>query len=564
MEALTHTFLSRTRRDLSQLVAEPAVLGLVIASAGLLLYFVVYPLAAVFWESLHDDERKFAGLANYLAFVTSPYFRQVFYNTILISATATLAALVLGTLYAFAMTRTDIPGKPLFMVTAILPMITPPFVSAFAFILLLGRNGMINVFLDEWFGFKFIIYGWHGVVISQTLTTFPLAFLITAAAFSSFDTSLEDAAQDLGATDFYMLRTVTFPLITPALGAATLLIFMTNLSAFGAPALLGGGLSVLAVEAVIQTLGVLDWGMGTTISVILLVPSFLLFYYQGRRKEGRSYVTVTGAPVHAEARPTLPAIRWSLFTLCALVSMVVMAVYVVIVLGGVARVWGVDSTFTLEHYRLVLSNSWRSILNTMMLASVGALGATMVGLTIAYLIVRRRFLGRRLMDFLATLPYAVPGTMMGLGFVMAFNRPPLILTGTAFILILDYTIRRMPFGLRIGVSTLQQIDVAVEEASADLGARWFTTFRKVVLPLMKPAFIAGVTFAFIRASTELTSTIFLVSPRWRVMSVDIYNFVEAGSLGAAGAMSTLMMAMIVLVLLVVYRATGVTVSMFRM
>ena len=342
------------------------------------------------------------------------------------------------------------------------------------------------------------------------------------------------------------------------------MIFMTNLSAFGAPALLGGGLSVLAVEAVIQTLGVLDWGMGTTISVILLVPSFLLFYYQGRRKEGRSYVTVTGAPVHAEARPTLPAIRWSLFTLCALVSMVVMAVYVVIVLGGVARVWGVDSTFTLEHYRLVLSNSWRSILNTMMLASVGALGATMVGLTIAYLIVRRRFLGRWLMDFLATLPYAVPGTMMGLGFVMAFNRPPLILTGTAFILILDYTIRRMPFGLRTGVSTLQQIDVAVEEASADLGARWFTTFRKVVLPLMKPAFIAGITFAFIRAFTELTSTIFLVSPRWRVMSVDIYNFVEAGSLGAAGAMSTLMMAMIVLVLLVVYRATGVTVSMFRM
>ena len=564
MEALTATFLSRTRRDLRLLAAEPAILGLVVAGGLLLLYFVVYPLSAVFWESLHDDEGKFAGLANYLAFVTSPYFRQVFYNTILISATATLAALVLGTLYAFAMTRTDMPGKPVFMVTAILPMITPPFVNAFAFILLLGRNGMINVFLDEWFGFKFIIYGWHGVVISQTLTTFPLAFLITAAAFSSFDTSLEDAAQDLGATDFYMLRTVTFPLITPALGAATLLMFMTNLSAFGAPALLGGGLSVLAVEAVIQTLGVLDWGMGTTISVILLVPSFLLFYYQGRRKEARSYVTVTGAPVHAEARPTLPAIRWSLFTLCALVSMVVMAVYVVIILGGVARVWGVDSTFTLEHYRLVLSNSWRSILNTMMLASVGALGATMVGLTIAYLIVRRRFLGRRLMDFLATLPYAVPGTMMGLGFVMAFNRPPLILTGTAFILILDYTIRRMPFGLRTGVSTLQQIDVAVEEASADLGARWFTTFRKVVLPLMKPAFIAGVTFAFIRASTELTSTIFLVSPRWRVMSVDIYNFVEAGSLGAAGAMSTLMMAMIVLVLLVVYRATGVTVSMFRM
>jgi iron(III) transport system permease protein len=561
---MTLSFFSRARRDLRQLAAEPVVLGVVAAAAMMLVYFVVYPLTAVFWESLHDDEGKFTGLGNYLAFVTSPYFRQVFYNTILISATATLAALVLGTLYAFAMTRTDIPGKSLFMIMAVLPMITPPFVNAFAFILLMGRNGMINVFLDEWFGFKLIIYGWHGVVASQALTTFPLAFLITSAAFSSFDTSLEDAAQDLGATDLYMLRTVTFPLITPALGAATLLIFMTNLSAFGAPALLGSDYPVLAVESVMQTLGALDWGMGTTISVILLIPSFLLFYYQSRRREARSYVTITGAPVHAETRPTPPAIRWSLFTFCTLVSVVVISVYLVIAMGGFAKVWGVDSTFTLDHYRLVFTNSWRSVLNTMMLASVGAVGAALVGLTIAYLLVRRRFLGRRLMDVLATLPYAVPGTMMGLGFVMAFNRPPLILTGTAFILILDYTIRRMPFGLRTGISALQQIDVAVEEASADLGARWFTTFRKIVLPLMKPAFVAGVTFAFIRASTELTSTIFLVSPRWRVMSVDIYNFVEAGSLGAAGAMSTLMMAMIVLVLLVVYRTTGLTVSMFRM
>ncbi len=564
MEAVFPAFLARTRRDLRQLAGEPVVLCLVIACAVILFCFVVYPLAAVFWESLHDDEGNYAGLANYLAFVTSPYFREVFYNTITMSVTATLGALVLGTLYAFAMTRTDVPGKPLFMVTAILPMITPPFVSAFAFILLLGRNGMINVLLDQWFGFKFIIYGWHGVVIAQTLTTFPLAYLITAAAFTSFDTSLEDAAQDLGATNFYMLRTVTFPLITPALGAAALLILMTNLSAFGAPALLGGGMSVLAVEAVIQTLGVLDWGMGTTISVILLIPSFLLFYYQSRRKEARSYVTVTGAPMHAEARPTPPAIRWSLVALCAGVSTVVAAIYVVIALGGFAKVWGIDHAFTLEHYRLVFANSWRSLVNTVMLASVGALAAAMVGLTIAYLLVRRRFLGQRIMDSLATLPYAVPGTMMGLGFVMAFNQRPLILTGTAFILILDYTIRRMPFGLRTGVSTLQQIDVAMEEASADLGARWFTTFRKVVLPLLKPAFIAGVTFAFIRASTELTSTIFLVSPNWRVMAVDIYNFVEAGSLGAAGAMSTLMMAMIILALGILYRATGVTVSMFRM
>ena len=167
------------------------------------------------------------------------------------------------------------------------------------------------------------------------------------------------------------------------------------------------------------------------------------------------------------------------------------------------------------------------------------------------------------MDFVGMLPYAIPGTMMGLGFVIAFNRPPLILTGTAFILLLDYTIRRMPFGLRTGVSTLKQIDVTLEEASADLGAPWRTTFRRVVLPLLKPAFIAGVTFAFIRAITELTSTIFLVTPRWRVISVDIYNAVDAGSLGVAAAMSSLLMIMVIVILLTFYKLTGASASIFR-
>jgi ABC-type Fe3+ transport system permease subunit len=201
---------------------------------------------------------------------------------------------------------------------------------------------------------------------------------------------------------------------------------------------------------------------------------------------------------------------------------------------------------------------------SVILSSIGAFFATILGLLIAYLLVCRNFLGRKAMDFLGTLPYAVPGTMMGLGFVVAFNQAPLILTGTAFIIVLDYAIRRMPFGLRSGVSTLKQIDVAREEASADLGAPWFTPFRKIVLPLMKPAFIAGITFAFIRAITELTSTIFRVTPRWRVMAVDIYNMVESGALGGAAAMSTLLMAIVVIILLIIYRATGATASMFRM
>jgi len=543
---------------------DPVVLVITLLVFGALFYFVAYPVYAVFRESLRNDTGQFIGLANYLAFAQSEYFRRVFYNTLFISILATAGAVFAGLVFAYGMTRTDLPGKPLFMVTAVLPMITPPFINAFALILLLGRNGVVNVFLEEWLGFKLIIYGYHGVILSEILTTFPLAYLIISAALSGLDSTLEDSAQDLGARPLAVLRTVTLPLITPAVLAATLMVFMTNLSAFGAPALLGGGISVLAVESVIQTLGVLDWGMGTTLSVILLIPSFLLFYFQNRYRSKRSYVTITGAPAHTEIRPTPWMIKGPVLAFCAALSLVILITYLVVFVGGFSKVWGVDSSFTLNHYRLVFTNTLRSITNSLLLSAVGALAATLLGILIAYLLVRQDFWGKRIMDFLGTLPYAVPGTMMGLGFVVAFNKAPLILTGTAFIIVLDYCIRRMPFGLRSGVSTLKQIDVAMEEASADLGARWFTTFRRIVLPLMKPAFIAGITFAFIRAITELTSTIFLVTPKWRVMAVDIYNMVESGALGAAAAMSSLLMVIVVVVLAVIYKLTGATASMFRM
>jgi len=549
---------------MSQLRREPVVLVVTLLTFGVLLYFVAYPLYAVFRESVMDDSGKLVGLANYANFLKSEYFRQVFYNTLFTSGVATVGAVLIGLVFAYGMTRIDLPWKWLFMITAILPMITPPFINAFSLILLLGRNGVVNVFLEKWLGFKLVIYGYHGIILSEILTTFPLAYLIISAAFSGLDSTLEDSAQDLGARPVRVLFTVTLPLITPAILTATLMVFMNNLSAFGAPALLGGGISVLAVESVVQILGVLDWGMGTTLSVVLLVPSFLLFYFQNWYRSKRSYVTITGQPAHTEFRKTPWKIKGPIFAFCLLLSVIILITYLVIIIGGFSRVWGVDSSFTLNHYRLVFTNTLRSITNSLILSSIGALLATLLGLLTAYLVVRQVFWGRRLMDFLGTLPYAVPGTMMGLGFVMAFNKAPLILTGTAFIIVLDYCIRRMPFGLRSGVSTLKQIDVAMEEASADLGASWLTTFRKIVLPLMKPAFIAGITFAFIRAITELTSTIFLVTPRWRVMAVDIYNMVESGALGGAAAMSTLLMAIVILVLVIIYRATGATTSMFRM
>lgn len=555
-------YLARKVQEFSLLRREPIILALVLVFFLFLLLLIIYPLFMVLRESLLVEGET--STANYLTLISRPYFRQVIYNTLFISILGTAGAVACGLVFAFGMTRTDMPGKNLFLLTAILPMITPPFVNAFAFILLFGRVGIVNQVLERFLGFKYIIYGWHGVVLAHIFSFFPLAYLITSAAFSQIDQSIEDAAQDLGANSFYMLRTITFPLITPGILAASLLIFMSNISSFGPPAMLGGDWTVLAVEAVNQTLGVLDWGMGTTLAVALLIPSFFLFCAQTRYKRGRSYVTVTGSPSQREFARIRPGIKWGVFSFCLAVSAFVLLVFGVILVGAFTQTWGINYSPSLRHFQTVFRHAGRSIWNSIFLAFVGANLAAFIGLTIAYLVVRKRFLGQRVMDYLATLPYAVPGTMIGLGLVLAFNRPPLFLVGTAFIILLDFVIRRMPFGLRTGVSTLQQIDVSIEEAASDLGASPARAFITVVIPLMKPAFIAGATFAFIRAMTEITSTIFLVTPRWRLMAVDIYNYVMAGQLGAAAALSTLLMAIIVGLIILVYRLIGVTESVFQM
>jgi iron(III) transport system permease protein len=534
---------------------EPIVKFIILVISIILLYFIINPIIQVLGKSITDYSGKYIGFVNYLRFLKSSYFRGVFYNTMLIAVTATFGAVILGTIFAFAITKSNIPGKNFFMFIGILPMITPAFINAFSLILLFGRKGIINNILYSLFNFRLVIYGWHGVVFSQIITLFPLAYIVTAAAFTGLGSELENAAMDLGANPLRIIRTITFPLITPAIMAASLLIFMTNLAAFGAPAILGGGETTLAVEAVIQVLGVGNWQMGTTVAVILLIPSSLVFFLQNKFKKKASYVTVTGNAAHGKAAKLPKKIRYFLFVLCTLVSIVVLSIYLTILLGSFSQTWGVDNSLTLSHYQTVIERSLESITNSTILAFIGGLGAAMLGLLISYIVVRQKFFGNKLMDSISTLPYAVPGTMMGLGFVIAFNKPPLILTGTALIIVFDYIIRRMPFALRTASSNLQQLDISMEESSADMGARWYTTFRRIVLPLLKPAFFSGFLFAFIRAITELTSTIFLVSPDHRLMSVDIYNFINYGQLGEAAAMSIILMIIVVVVVVLLYKIT---------
>lgn len=548
-----------TRRSL--ILREPAIVITVVFMAMVIALFVLLPAGSMLVESV----RGFT-LQRYVDFFTTRYFRHTLYNTLLVSGLATLFSLVAGFVFAYTVTRTDVPLRRLFSTIVLVPMLLPAFLIAFALILLLGRNGLLNQLLEILApgGLRFNIYSPWGVILAQTLSFFPMSFLLFAAALSAIDPRMEEAAQDLGGDYWYTMRRVTLPLMTPAAFGAALLLFMFHASAFGAPALLGGrGLffgsaTMLAPEAIIQTLGARsDWGMGATLAVVLVVPSIALFlggeYYLKRR----SYVTVTGAPTATRPQPVPNGVKWALFGFCLIVSLFIGIVVFVVAIGAFTNTWGIDYSLTDRHMRTALVASRRSINNSIILAGSGGFAAALFGTLSAWVFARKKFQGSRILDALSMLPYALPGMVMGLGFAIAFsgNIPALVMSGTGTIIFLNHAVRRMPYGIRSAAGAIRQIDPSIEEAAADLGGRPVYSFVRVTIPLLKNAFFASFVFGFINMMTDITAVIFLVSPRWRLLSVDVFNAIEATRYGTASALS-LIMILSTLVILAFARVLG--------
>ncbi len=555
-------------RRLARIWQQPLIPLTLITLLLAMMAFILYPVYKVVIESVQVGGRL--SLENYQHFFTSSYFLHTLYNTVTISVLATLGAVLLGLIFAFGITRTDMPAKGFFMLVSILPLITPPFFSAFAFILLLGRQGVFNQFLHSVFGVRWIIYGWHGVILAQIITLFPIAFLNLAAAMGSIDPRMEEAAEDLGGNFWLVTRRITLPLLIPAFFSSAILVFMFNLSAFGVPAILGSSnlfwkdASMLAPEAIIQILGVFNWGMGATLAMIMLVPSFFLFIFQDWYVRRRSYITVTGIPTAFAPRQAPALVKWFSFAICALTSFLIISIYVVIFMGAFTRTWGVNYSLTTRHLKLMLDVSSSSIINSLVLSMAGALTAAMLGVLIAFVLSRWNFPAKRGFHFLIMLPYALPGVVMGLGFAAGFNAGPVILTGTWLIILINYAVRRMPFGVESSKSALAQIDVTLEEAAADMGANWPLVLWRITLPLLRPTFVAALTFSFIKAMTDITAVIFLVSPHWRLMSVDIYNYIMAGRVGVAAVMSATMVVVVVGVLAIIWKISGLGYRMFKL
>jgi iron(III) transport system permease protein len=472
-------------------------------------------------------------------------------NSLLLAGAVGTMTTALGFAFAMLDARSRLWTRRLLGPLSLVPIITPAFVLGLAFIYLFGRRGTIThglLGLDTG-----VFFGPLGVGIAQIMAFTPIAFLVLSGVVRSLDVALEEAAQTLRATPWILLRTVTGPLLMPGLANALLLVMIESLADFGNPLLLGGGSPFLATEVFLAIEGRFDPHEAAVYGVVLLALALALFLVQRRWLAGVSVVTVSGRP--SGGRPVaLPrAADWSLTGLFLVYATMAVLLYGSLFLGGFVRVWGIDHRLTTMHYRDMVTVGLPVLLDTARLAAIAAVPAALLGFLIAYLTTRHRFAGRGVLEFCALLSYALPGTVMGVGYILAFNQGGLKLTGTGAILVAAFVFRGMPVGVRSGVAALAQVDPVLEEASALLRADVPATLRRVVLPLVLPALLTGFIYCFVRAVTAVSQVIFLVSPGHDLATVLLLSWAEYGHLGRGAALASVLVVFLATVVLSVER-----------
>lgn len=435
-------------------------------------------------------------------------------------------------------------------VVSLLPLITPPFVFAFALIYWLGRSGIIT---SDLLGLKTsFLFGINGVAIAQIFAFTPVAFLILRGSVQGLNPALEEASATLRAHPWDTFRRITWPLLRPGLAAAFLLTIIESLADFGNPMLLGGDRNFLATEVFLALTGRYDPNEAAVYGAVLLCLVLVIFGLQRLWLGNTSFVTVTGKPGAGNFSPLPVWLERVLQGILALWGLAVVLLYFSIFFGSFVQIWGINNSFTFKHY-VDLSNLGLPVLvKTAQLAFISAIIATLVGFLIAYLVSRQQFWGRGLLEVGSMLSFATPGTVMGVAYILAFNSGPWLLTGTGTVIVLALVFRNMPAAVRGVISGLSQIDKSLEEASILLRAPSSTTLRRVLLPLLIPQLLAGLVFAFVRGMTAISQIIFLISPGNALATVLMLRWIEQGDLGRGAAMATVMILGLLVVILILF------------
>lgn len=530
--------------ELRLITRDPMLAATILLVAASLVLFILWPLYEVLWEGFVTEEGSFT-LKYYVDSLGKTENLRTLANTIWLGIFVSAVSTFVGFLFAYADAFLRIRFKAVFNTLAILPIISPPFALSMSFIMLFGQQGFVTRTI---LGLKETnIYGFEGLATVQVLTFFPVAYLVLAGLLRQIDPAYEEAARNMGASRGHIFRTIVLPLVRPGIANSFLLVFIQSVADFGNAMVIGGNYTTLAAQIYMQAMGNYDIKGGTALATVLLTVSVLMFVAQKYWVGDKSYVTVTGKPSRERElnSDTLPLCFVGIP--CLLISLFILILYALIPYGSLVNLWGIDYTPTLKHYRYIMDIGLKPIIDTTWLALLSMPITGILGMVIAFLIVRKKFLGRGLIEFSSLLSMAIPGTVIGVGYVLAYNKEPLILTGTATIIVLSFVFRSMPVGIRAGIASLQQVDPAIEEAAQDLGASSFKVFTSVTIPLIKSAFFSGLVYSFVRSMTAVSAVIFLVSASYSLLTVSIMSQVDGGKLGVAAAYSTLLIAIVLTV-----------------
>lgn len=532
------------------------IMGLLIII--LCLIFIVYPFFKLIVQSFQDPDTNVFTFSNYIKFFQKKYYQTALGHSLLISSVVTLLATALGVPLAYIGTRFNLHLKKVIYVMIVLSMLSPPFIGAYAWITLLGRAGFVTKILAG-LGIQLgEIYGFKGIVLVFTLKLYPMVYLYISGALSSIDSSLEEASESLGTSGIQRVMKVTFPVIMPTILSSALMVFMTALADFGTPRLIGEGYTTLPViiyKEFLNEVGT-DTGFASALSVVIVLIALAVLFIQKQVVDKRSYnMTSLRPPAKVElTRGKKLAATILVFT----VSFLSVLPQITVMLQSFLKTKGpmFVKGLSLDSYRAVANKLGGAITNTFIMAFIALIIIVLLSLVGAYLIVRRKSFGSNLIDMLLMFPYVIPGAVLGICLTVAFNQKPMMLTGTMWIIIISFVIRKLPYTMRSSVGILYQIDNSVEEASISLGVPPMKTFFKTTVHLMMPGLISGAVLSLVSVINTLSATLILYTGRTITISVAIFNCVNNDAYGQAAALSTILTLTTILCLLAFNKISG--------
>ena len=531
-----------------KLLADPIMVTTIVVLIAFLTIFILYPLAVLLVDSVYGDETGLT-MDIFKRIFGMHTFRTAITNTLKVGFTVGIFSTIIGLLFAYVEVYVKVRTKfmaGLFQVVSMLPVVSPPFVLSLSMIMLFGKAGIITRYLLKIYDNS--VYGYWGIVIVQTLTFFPVCYMMLKGLLKNIDPSLEEAARDMGASRFKVFSSVTLPLILPGLGNAFLVTFIESIADFANPMIIGGSYDTLATTIYLQITGAYDKEGAAAMAVVLLTITLLMYLVQKYVLEAKTAATLTGKASRARMLIEDRSVTIPLTVLCSMIALFVIMMYICVPFGALFNTWGYDFTLTTRWFVRVFEKykGFKAFRDSFLLSMASAPITALLSMIISYLVVKRKFKAKGFIEFVSMLAMAVPGTVLGIGYIRGFVNGVFGtgflsgIYGSAAILIIVFVVRSLPTGTRSGISALRQIDKSIEESAYDMGADSFRVFMTVTLPLIKDSFLSGLVTAFVRSITAISAIILLVTPQFLLITVQINEFAEKGSYGIACAFATIL------------------------